>query len=206
MGLFDNRRPTTTSGVRRGTPNWHFDPTTGYTIVDVQETDDGPRPGTALKPIVEEYEGHNNPYRGTEDHGVHPLYNVPPPDDSWEGGMAPVNPDRLDEEPEAVQAVRIVNVGAREIKEWRSFRVYATATPTILVGKFDARESFTLKNLSDTVTVYVGGDMQVSRSQGFPVAPGTEFSVDCDTEVWGISDDGSDVDCAVYVVFAVEVK
>ncbi len=191
---------------RGGLRSHHFDPATGFTIIDVQETDDGPRPGTAFKPIPEEYAGHNHPYRGTENHGVDPLYDVPPPAEEWEGGSVPVDSDRLEREPEKVSLVRVVSSGPREIKEWRSFRVFATGVPSILVGKFNARESFTLTNLSETVTIYVGGDMQVSRTQGYPVKAGQSFSVDSDTEVWGISDDGTDVDCAVYVVFTVEVK
>ena len=184
----------------------HYDPNTGYTIVDVQETDEGPAPGTALKPIPEEYEGHNFPYRGTETHGVDPLYDVPVPADQWEGGSITVNVDHEKQAPQTVVPVRIVNQGPREIKEWRAFRVYAGANPSILVGKFDARESFTIRNLSPDKKIYLGGDLQVSRGQGYPVDPGAVFSIDCDTEVWGISEDGSDIDVAVYVVFTVEVK
>lgn len=193
-------------GVRRGTPTSHYDPATGYTIVDVQETDEGPAPGTAIKPLMEEYEGRNFPYRGTETHGVDPLYDVQPSPDKWEGGSVTVDMDKLEQEPEKVIPVRVVNEGSREIKEWRSYRVYATSRASILVGKFDARISFTLKNLSQDKTLYVGGDLQVSTGQGYPVPAGGTFTVESDTEVWGIAEDTTDIDVAVYVVYAVKVK
>lgn len=192
--------------VTQASQPMHYDPTTGFMVVDVQDWDEGPAPGTIIKPIPDPYDSTNNPYRGGENHGVDPIYDIPAPEDQWEGGSVPVNVPDDEEAPETVQAVRIVNKGPKEIKEWRAFRTICGQYPSIVIGKFDNRESFTLKNLSPTVTIYVGGDLQISKTQGFPVKPGESFSVPADTEVYAITDDGTDVEVACWVIFTVQVK
>lgn len=176
-----------------------------YAVSDNQEVDEGPAPGWQLKPIPERYAGVNIPYRGTETHGVDPLFVVEPHPDEVEGGMVPIIMPS-DEPPRPVQDVRIVKEGPKEIIEWRAYQGTCGGSANILVGRMDSRISFRLKNLSADKRLIVGGDNNLSRFMGWPVAPDAEFTVDADTEVYGISEDGTDIPYSVVIVYAVQVK
>lgn len=191
-------------GIKRGTPTTHYEPETGYTVVDVQETDEGPPPGTRLKPIVEEYEGQNFPYRGTETHGVNPLYDAPPSPEAWEGGMVEIDTSRLDEEPEKVIPVRIVAESTEEHESWSTQQYWVGNNPTQLAGRNTRRTALKIKNLSDTVVIYVGpNEMSTRASLGYPVDPGEIFSLTGSDQLWAVSATSDQVLVAVFMEYTV---
>ncbi len=163
----------------------HYDPRTGYTIIDVQETDEGPRPGTAIKPIPETYAGQNFPYRGTETHGVDPIYDVEPPPEQWEGGMVPVSVAEP-EEPQKVIPVRIVEESSEEYDDWATGQADIGVNPTQIVGRNPRRSSLKIRNLSATVVVYVGKDMGGANFfSGWPIDPGDSLDLNSTEAVFG---------------------
>lgn len=180
----------------------HYDPASGYTIVDVQDTEDGPAPGTAIKPLVEEYEGRNFPYRGSEIHGVDPLFDVPPSPESWEGGMVSVDVDDEAKEPEKVLPVRIVSESTKEFETWSTQQVYVGEYPVQIVGRDTRRTNLKIKNLSATVVLYVApSEQSAKRTLAYPVDPNESFTLVGSDQLWAVSATSAQVLVAILIEF-----
>lgn len=169
-------------------PTRHFDPATGYTVIDVQETDEGPAPGTALKPLMEQYEGQNFPYRGVETHGVDPIYDVPVPEDQWEGGTIVVNVDEPNDEEEKVLPVRIVTESAREFETWAVAQANVGSNPSVVAGRNLRRTSIKVKNLDALNVIYIAPNLpSCNVYQAYPLDPNETVNLTGSAEIWAFA-------------------
>lgn len=155
----------------------------------------------ALKPAPENYQGTVFPYRGMQQHGVHPSQSVDPPDHMAEGGMVTVAPPHKGPDP---VPVRIVQGGTKEYSQWRAFQAYVSGSPTQVVNRKENRANLTLRNLSDTVHVWIGPDANVTKQTGFRLDKGASFSLAGEAEIWAVSDDGTMVVLCGFFEFATE--
>ena len=178
-----------------------------YGVQENTEVDEGPRPGTIIEPIPEHYAGTVFPYRGTETHGVHPMFTPVVSPEEWEGGMVTVDPDKGDDgPPEAAMPVRIVQVGPKEIDQFRVNRITVDGQARLVVNRMPERESFRIKNLDGAKAIYVSDQSNVSAATGWRVDAGQEFTVDADNEVYAISADGTAVEAVVLLTYSVAIK
>lgn len=143
----------------------------------------------AIAPVPEEYEGHNNPYRGTEEHGVTPNTQPHDPDVY---GVDPDNPNQghlvkiemSDKEPDPIP-VRVVQEYKRELRRFGSDRISLDFTtvnnpagrPIELLGRSDSRSSVKLINLDGTNTILVSNTREEINVRGYPLLPGKELSL-----------------------------
>lgn len=178
--------------------------TNTFSVPYDEEVEEGPLPGSIIKPVEEKLGGKNFPYRGPETHGVNPLYDVPPPDEAWEGGIAEVE-TKPDEPEEHVQPVRIVNLGAKEITEIHATNPLVGANPRMIVGRHANRTSCKIKNLG-AVRIWIAGDMMVSKIAGYPIEANATEPVDGNTEIYAITDDGNEFAIAVLMTVTVEIR
>lgn len=163
---------------------------------------EGPPP-EAVKPLEEHYTGDVFPYRGTENHGVNPLFSIPVPDDEWEGGSVPVDVDYKEEEPEP-QKVIIVRQGRTEILEFRTFHTVANANPTLAISSMLKRQVTKIKNIG-TAAIWIGHNESVSALSGYKLDANAEFTTNSTTDIWMISFDGNQQEVCVAIEIAVAI-
>lgn len=172
-----------------------------------------------VKPVPEKTEGVVFPYRGIENHGVKPE-KAPPeyvnewPDDQGDGEN--YIPGPTEDEP---IPVRIVSGDyTREFKDFRTLTAYVPNTSGqalnqsgLIVGRQDpgsnARRVVHIQNQSGSKAIFIGADNGVSALNGYRIAANGELSwgLDTESEVWGASEDGSQVAVGVLIEFAIEV-
>lgn len=136
-----------------------------------------------VRPNTEHYAGVNNPYRGTQDHGV-PVkdtsHQIPDFND----------PELVEYEDEVTEhepiPVRIVSESAREIRQWRQTQEYPRENPQRVVGEWDKRTSLKITNLGPDV-VYISPDSNVSLMSGYPIPVGKEISMVTTDDVWAVA-------------------
>jgi hypothetical protein len=172
-----------------------------------------------VKPIPEKTEGDVFPYRGIENHGVKPLKKVPEYVDQWpedQGDGEHYIPGPTEDEP---IPVRIVSGDyTREFKDFRTLTAYVPNTSGqalnqsgLIIGRQDpgsnARRVVHVQNQSGTKAIFIGSDNGVSALNGWRIAANGEmsFGLDTESEIWGASEDGSQVAVGVLVEFAIEV-
>jgi hypothetical protein len=169
-------------------------------------------------PAPEHTEGVVFPYRGIENHGVKPE-KAPPEyvDDQW-----PEDDESVSYEPGATEddpiPVRIVNQFSKEFQDFRSFTAYV---PSItgqaltqngpIVGRLDPsanqRRIIHIQNQSSSKALFIGSDNTVSAQNGYRIAANTElaFPITTESEVWGTSEDGTQIPVGVLVEFGIEM-
>ncbi len=173
----------------------------------------------AVAPVPERADGVVFPYRGIENHGVKP--DTPPPayiDDQW---------PESDEEPHYVQGptedeplpVRIVNSGFRsEFQDFRSFTAYVPSanaqtqnSPAIICGRIDPMQSnkrlVHIQNQSSSKAIFIGSTNDVSPQNGYRIAANSElpYPLTTESEIYGVSEDGTICQVGVLVEFSIEV-
>lgn len=107
------------------------------------------------EPLEEAYEGDNNAWRGTEQHGVKSPQHATAYDtgdtqrDAENAGVVDYA-----EIPEPVQAipVEIVNQFARELRDHREYQFPVGANAQQIVGANDKRSRVTIRNIAQTTT------------------------------------------------------
>lgn len=131
--------------------------------------------------------------RGTESHGVeqHGTPDTDLVDYSLEGD--PVVYEPVAQMPPA-QPVFIVT-DDRVLREFRTSHTYASANPTQVVGRFPARTSCRITNLSAVVgdRVWIAHRFNnASKVSGYPLDPGKELlPFNTEDEVWVLADPAS---------------
>jgi hypothetical protein len=170
--------------------------------VDNQDVEDGVRPGSVVKPIPEVYEGHNFPYRGTETHGVSPLYTNEVPPEQQEGGMVPVQ-FHADQENKPVYDVRIVQESDKEFETWRTDQItVADANPVQIANRNKRRTSLTIKNLDAALTLYVAPNiMSAKATLAWPIGPGGTFALAVSDRVFAFSPTGAPIAVAIWAEY-----
>lgn len=141
-----------------------------------------------VTPIPESYAGDNNPYRGTESHGVHPTVDPTNTPGYREDGRPVALPLVPDSEPPAPLPVRIVNEGGKEFDKWRVATAYAIPQASQIVGALRSRTTLRIRNNSETDTVYVSPDSSCSPFTGYPLRPGAELSLNSTDPVYACTD------------------
>lgn len=173
----------------------------------------------AEKPVPEHVKGTVLPYRGMENHGVQQEAPIPEYiDDTW---------PEADEQPHYAQGptedeplpVRIVNSSfGTEFQDFRAFTAYvpsanaqAQNTPCIIVGRIDPQQNekrvVHIQNQHATKSIYIGSDNSVSPLNGYLIKAGQElpYPLTVESEIWGVSEDGTNVPVGVLVEFSVEL-
>lgn len=157
----------------------------------------------ATPPRPEAYVGDNNPYRGTNEHGVEPARPYDDPytgDDAWEDTTSGVfEPEKAPLNPVPVE---IVTRYARELRRFHVQRPRINAgTVSSLAGRNDARSSLTINNISASV-IYIGNTESVADFTGFPVAAGGVLNLNTEDAVYAYC--ASDASVAVIEEFSVK--
>lgn len=157
-----------------------------------------------LAPVPEEYEGFNNPYRGTEPHGVEPTVEPSPVPGHASGRI--VEYDEPLPEPEPVPVV-VVNTGARELRRNRFYQPRANVgAASQLVGRDEQRITVKLKNMGAS-TVYISDDQSTANANhGWPLDQNEVYESDTQDELWALSSHATDpMPVAVSVLYAAEL-
>lgn len=158
---------------------------------------DEPRGGTTpLAPIPERAFAPVFAYRGMDTHGV-PVEAQPwiPRDadaQSWEGQEQVYDPDVVPIQP---IPVIIVEESQREIRAWRATRMYADATPRLIVGRDSRRMRVRIRNLNTSPgdSVFIGDSSNVTNISGYPIPAATDLVIDTEEEVYAYAPTGSDI-------------
>jgi hypothetical protein len=160
----------------------------------------------AIDPTMEEYAGENNPYRGIEQHGVVP--NTSPMEEIAYSNGRPAVYDVPEDEPEPV-AVRIVSgESSREIVSVRTDRGIVNNETRRIVNRMEGRQDLRIKNLHETKTMYIDEvSFAPGTANGFPIEAGETLSLGSMTdELYGVSQDGTDIPFAVMWLYSIPVK
>jgi hypothetical protein len=152
--------------------------------------------GKGTKPILEEYVGDNNPYRGVETHGVaptvHPEFTEKyDPDEDGEEYDKPV------EFPEPIP-VKIVHETVTEFVDWIVRRETVDSNTRRIVQQNDRRIGLRVKNMDAAKTIYVFPESNNAIFLGWPLAPLEQLNLlASQADVWGLSGDGTQVEVAI---------
>ena len=135
----------------------------------------------ALAPVEEAYDpAHNNPYRGTEDHGVekYDVYDSTEDNLDWSEG----DPGDTIESNVVIAPlpVYIVETGQREVKRWRTTQFTVNDIPVQLLGEQRERTKVTIQNLTDGALAYISSEQySATPVGGYAVNSGVEPVVVC---------------------------
>lgn len=172
-----------------------------------------------VKPVPDEIDGPNFPYRGYETHGVDEgpgsadseAYYA---NEQWDDGAT--EPGYLaDEKVEEPVPVRLVAATGRERRDWRATRVPVGDYPQQILGRHDKRTRVVISVhpvLADGVTVnadpiYLGNDAGLRPYTGYRIGAGVTFDQLQSTEdVWAIADPGKTIEVSIITEFGVEIE
>jgi hypothetical protein len=172
-----------------------------------------------VKPVPDDIEGPNYPYRGSNTHGVDQgpagkdaeAYYA---NEQWDDGAT--DPGYLaDEKIDEPVPVRIVSKTGHERRDWRATRVSVTDTPQQILGRHDKRLRTIITVhpvLSDGTTantdpIYLGNDAGLRPYTGYRIASGNTFDQLQSTEdVWAIADPGKVIEVSIITEFGVEIR
>lgn len=143
-----------------------------------------------VEPQLEQYAGQNNPFRGTEQHGV-PFEAEPYADPLSHDGV-PVEYEAPEPAPDPVP-VRIVQDSAQEVSRWdgATFPITEGLRALLIVGRNEKRFSLSITNegpdpvyLSPTAAFNVG-------FAAVRLGAGGEFKLTKGAEVYAMTDNGA---------------
>jgi hypothetical protein len=153
------------------------------------------------EPRAEDHAGDNNPYRGTENHGV--AQTVDPVSVPGYDGTIPVEYDEEKAEPDPVPVRIVEGRTAREIKEWRvDLFTLNRVDAQRIANRMDNRTSLKIVNAGPN-TAFV--DRHNNTVGGIPLTTGGELSLDSTAEVWGRVANGETASLRILVEYTVEV-
>lgn len=171
-----------------------------------------------VKPVPDEIEGPNFPYRGAQTHGVDqgPNPNDYYENEQWDDGASATEmgylPDDKIEEP---VPVRIVSATGKERRDWRATRVVVTDQAQMILGRHDKRLRTVItvhpfaadETTANTNPIYIGNDAGLRQYTGYRIGAGTTFDTLMSTEdVWAIAPVGTSVEVSVITEFGVEIR
>lgn len=169
-----------------------------------------------VKPVPDEIEGPNFPYRGHETHGV-PSDGNPEEyyeDESYEGDgtVSGYAPEPVIEEP---VPVRIVAATGRERRAWRATRVTVGEVAQQILGRHDKRLRTIITvhpvlydgTTSNPDPIYIGDDSGLRPYTGYRI--GSDATCDqimSTEEVWAVADPGKVIEVSIITEFGVEIN
>jgi hypothetical protein len=142
----------------------------------------------------------NNPYRGTEMHGVrvdNEYYHAPDewPDDSdtivYEGPPGDVTPI----------PVRVITETAREMRQWRTGRFLIGSTPIVIIPRHERHAKVRVQNIDAAVNVVIGESVNTTPTSGWRISPNTFIEIDTEDAIYCVSEG-----IAVYVNVLIETR
>lgn len=145
--------------------------------VNPEHTEDPPARSERAKPEIYAEEGVNFPYRGVEQHGVEYHSTIP---DELEGAQyseeMPLPPHYMPEPKKPTPVpVKIVSESSCERHPFMADQFLIDGSESLMiVGRSDARDHVVIRNLSTSVTVYIGPSSNVKADTGYPIPPGTD--------------------------------
>lgn len=171
-----------------------------------------------VKPVPDEIEGPNFPYRGAQTHGVDqgPNPNEYYENEQWDDGASATEMGYLpDEKIEEPVPVRIVSATGKERRDWRATRVVVTDQAQMILGRHDKRLRTVItvhpfaadETTANTNPIYIGNDAGLRQYTGYRIGAGTTFDTLMSTEdVWAIAPVGTTVEVSVITEFGVEIR
>lgn len=172
----------------------------GNTAVYPDSITEHPEPAT---PIAETYAGDNNPYRGTEQHGVEDN-NEPHPTPGYTTRNVPVRTDPPPPNYDPIP-VRIVEEGGREIRSMRTVVMFApnSGNAALILGRDENRTFARFKNPDEAQVIYINHNPHTVDSaamNGFPVGPGEHYETQTQEEVYASAPGGSEANYVVPMI------
>lgn len=161
-----------------------------------------------ITPVMEQYSGENNAWRGIEDHGVTPEFDSADPITSTvdvNGRPTPITY----EDPEKIAdpiPVRIVQSGSREYRVFWTDRVTLKDMPTEIIGRDDDRSSVTILNTDAAKTIWIANDQTELVMRGYPLGPGKEKTIGTEMPIYAIATDSSAVVVGVIVEKSIQER
>ncbi len=155
------------------------------------------------EPRAEDYAGDNNPYRGTEAHGVEQT--VDPMDISGYDGTVPVVYDTPAPEPTPVP-VRIVTESSREIKDWdaNAWFLNEGGRSYLLANRLDTRTKVKVTNAGPDPIFLGRRPTFVPDTAPLRLAVGETFETASTREVYAQIANGTTALARVFWEFTVE--
>lgn len=171
-----------------------------------QVTSDPVRERQPITPVPESIDDINHPYRGTEDHGVIPMYKPLAPQQWEDGRPAPVQEPPKQEEP---VPVRIVGEAANELRRMRTFGAYTgvnTGQPIPIIGKDLERESVYVKHIIDAATIWLSHSRETCNAlNGHPLQKGDDFVTRSQDQLFAWADSADPLTVYVRVEYSQKV-
>lgn len=136
-------------------------------------------------PVLEYYEGDNNAWRGTEQHGVATKDHAK----AYEGEpLGENNTTTFVPEPKIVDPidVRVVNEFPNEIRRARLFSYPVNDQPAQLVNARTSRYRLFIKNIDVANSIFLNSKNNVNVVTAFELKPGAEISLSTEEEMWAI--------------------
>jgi hypothetical protein len=165
-----------------------------------QEASDRPRP---IEPVPESYEGVNNPYRGTESHGVEATEKPLVPED-WRDGR-PVEYKEPEPAPTPVPVI-IVSESGRELRRFRTFGAFTGTTgnpPASVIGRDEERNTVTVKHRVDGAVVWISHSSETCKpSEGWPLETGDTYTTQAHGPIYAWADLATPLALHVVVEYA----
>lgn len=173
-----------------------------------------------VKPVPDEIEGPNFPYRGAQTHGVDQSPGSDPEryyeNEEWDDGasaseMGYLPDDKIDEP----VPVRIVSATGKERRDWRATRVTVGDVAQQILGRHDKRLRTVITvhpvlndgTTANTDPIYIGNDAGLRPYTGYRIAAGNTFDQLQSTEdVWAIADPGKTIEVSIITEFGVEIR
>ncbi len=140
-------------------------------------------------PIPEHYAGDNNPYRGTEAHGVQKTVDPLLLESGTAEATKHVEYVALPKEQDPVPVI-IVQEKRNELKTLRTYNYLVRINyPVCIVQRREGRIQVRIHNLDGTNKIYVGKNDTMLALMGFPILPNTNLDLwDHEDEVWAIAE------------------
>lgn len=157
-----------------------------------------------IAPIPESYEGVNNPWRGTEDHGVAPTNTPAPPgmDADTKAGIHYMPP-----EPEHDPIpVYVVNEYGKEMRKWRVYNSFANPSVSVpFIGRNMARTSLYIKNTHLTESVWIAPEPINNPAFGYLLEPLDDITLNTQDDVHVYTDAAEPVAIQAVEFYTIEV-
>jgi hypothetical protein len=142
------------------------------------------------------------PYRGSEFHGVDPGKIPVVEDEDTEGGKVITSGYEPGEEDVNPVPVRIVGTAAHELRQWRAYQITVGETPVMVVNAKTSRSVAHIRQIpTGNVTVWLGPDVNVNPTNGFPLNETDEFTTLTEVAVWARCEAGKATTVCVHSEF-----
>ena len=162
----------------------------------------------AVPPVEEMYAAHNNPYRGTEDHGVEKYDVYDPTSEALDWDEKDPGDTLVEDRGVAAVPVYVVESGPREVKRWRTAQFNVGDVPVQLIGEQAERTKVTITNLSESTLAYVSSEQYAATPiGGYPVSSlQASVEIKSDSALYASCASGENATLALLIEFNAVVK